>query len=112
MRLCSFALALAAIPATAQPIATDRPDFTESTSAVAFGRLQAEAGTTVAREPGVGTVWSGPETLIRAGLGRGFEARLVLPDAAAPFTSRLGEAEFGDVAAGFKAEIGQAAGSD
>ena len=112
MRLCSFALALAAIPATAQPIATDRPDFTESTSAVAFGRLQVEAGTTVAREPGVGTVWSGPETLIRAGLGRGFEARLVLPDAAAPFTSRLGEAEFGDVAAGFKAELGQATGFD
>ena len=114
MRLCSLALTLAAVPALAQPIATDRPDFTESTSAVAFGRLQIEAGTTLAREPGAQTVLSGPEMLIRVGMGSGFEARFVLPDAAAPFTShaRLGEAEFGDAAAGFKAELGQAAGVD
>jgi hypothetical protein len=115
MRLCSVALltGLAAAPAVAQPIETDRPDFTEGTSAVAFRRLQVEAGTTLAREPGVGTVWSGPEVLVRVGLGSGFEARLALPDlvGTAPFTPEA-DRSLADALVGFKAELGRAAGLD
>ena len=113
MRLCSLALLAVAIPAAAQPIATDRPDFTESTSSVASGRLQVEAGTTLAREPGVGTVWSGPEMLIRAGLGSGFEFRVVLPDlvAAAPFSPGA-SGTLADALLGVKVELGRAAGLD
>jgi hypothetical protein len=115
MRLRSLAVvaALTAARATAQPIETDRPDFTESTSAVASGRLQVEAGTTLAREPGVGTVWSGPEALVRVGLGSGFEARIALPDlvGTAPFTPEA-DRSLADALVGFKVELGQAAGVD
>lgn len=114
MRLCSLTLlAFAAIPATAQPMATDRPDFTESPSSVAFGRLQVEAGATLAREPGAGTVLSGPELLVRVGLGGGFEARAVVPDlvVTAPFTVDA-DGSPADALFGFKAELGQAGGLD
>ena len=116
MRLCSLALAALAVFASrpaAQPIATDRPDFTESTSAVAFGRLQVEAGTTLAREPGARTVLSGPEMLIRVGMGSGFEARVALPDlvGSAPFTVDA-EGALADALVGFKAELGTAGGLD
>lgn len=114
MRPCSLALVLVlSAPAAAQPIATDRPDFTEGTSSVAFGRLQVEAGTTLAREPGVGTVLSVPEMLLRAGLGSGFEARIALPDfvGTAPFTAEA-DGSLADALVGFKAELGQAAGLD
>ncbi|HEX9950565.1 MAG TPA: hypothetical protein VGB53_02260 [Rubricoccaceae bacterium] len=107
-----------AAPAThAQPIATDRPDFTESTSVVGLGRLQVEAGTSLTVDAASGstqTVLSGPETLLRIGLGSGFEARIVLPDVEAPFqsTGGLGTPTLGDASAGFKAELGPAAGLD
>ena len=122
MPLCSRTLAaisvFAAIPAAAQPIATDRPDFTEGTSSVALGRVQVEAGTTLAADLSAETVLGGPEVLLRAGVGRvfgrGVEARVVLPDAAAPVASRLrtDEATFGDAAVGVKAELGRVGGWD
>lgn len=78
MRLSSYApsglvliFALAAPVATAaEPIATDRPDFVESSLTVGRGRTQLE--TSLARDDG--GAWSTP-TLLRIGLGDRWEAR-------------------------------------
>lgn len=80
-RSTAFALGFAAaIPGlcAADPLATDRPDFVESSNTVGAGRVQIE--TSVAYEDdsqgGVDTsVWSTP-TLVRVGLGEHWEARL------------------------------------
>lgn len=61
-----------------EPIATDRPDFVESSDTVGAGRWQLE--TSVAwerdREPGVvATTWSTP-TLLRVGVGAQWELRV------------------------------------
>jgi len=62
-----------------EPLVTDRPDFTESTDAVPFGRLQIEMGYTFTydREHDERTRdHTGPELLIRAGLFDNFELRI------------------------------------
>lgn len=62
-----------------EPIETDRPDFTESTSTVPRGRFQLEGGYTFTldREDGVrGRSHTAPELLLRAGLWDDFEVRV------------------------------------
>lgn len=63
----------------AEPLVTDRPDFTESTDAIPFGRLQIELGYTFTydREAEDRTRDHGaPEFLLRAGLFEDFELRI------------------------------------
>lgn len=61
----------------AEPIVTDRPDFTESTETVPAGMVQAEGGWTFARR-GAERERSIGELLVRVGAGRRTELRLDL----------------------------------
>jgi hypothetical protein len=54
---------------------TDRPDFTESTKVVGKGVIQIENGFTRERSPD-GSNMSGPELLLRVGLGKRLEFRI------------------------------------
>ncbi|HVR97870.1 MAG TPA: transporter, partial [Thermoanaerobaculia bacterium] len=81
-RYALLLLVLTAAPAAAldlsglpEPLVTDRPDFTESTSTVAPGHFQVEGGATLARvEDEDSETWG--EVLVRYGLGPRLEARL------------------------------------
>lgn len=59
----------------ADPIITDRPDFTESAAVPGHGRIQVEGGWTV-EESGNAREHSLGEILVRIGLGERFEARI------------------------------------
>ncbi|MBL0940804.1 MAG: transporter [Gemmatimonadaceae bacterium] len=59
----------------AEPIVTDRPDFTESAVTVPQGMIQIEAGQTLTQEDRQQSVTFG-ETLVRVGLSKRFELRL------------------------------------
>jgi hypothetical protein len=63
----------------ADPITTDRPDFTESSTLVPKGRLQLEGGATftgISRDDGSGSTRSWPELLLRYGLTSRVELRV------------------------------------
>ncbi len=69
-------LLLASLPAAAgEPIATDRPDFTESAVVVPKGRLQLESGLTFSNQD-----LTLPELLARYGLSERWELRLGTPN--------------------------------
>jgi hypothetical protein len=63
-----------------EPLASDRPDFTEASSTVGYRRLQLEMGYTYIRDSSQSTLRSAhsfPETLLRIGmLAEWFEARI------------------------------------
>ena len=75
-------LAAAAVPANAQEpeLQSDRPDFTESAVVVPAGSVQLEGGATWIRGSGGRDVLGGPELLLRWGLSRSVELRLIAPD--------------------------------
>ena len=58
-----------------EPLTTDRPDFTESTSTIPRGHFQIEGGTTVTRVEDVDSTSFG-ELLVRIGTGERWETRL------------------------------------
>lgn len=60
------------------PLVTDRPDFTESTEAVPFGRAQIEMGYTYTHDGGGDSLrqHTAPELLVRVGLVRNVELRI------------------------------------
>lgn len=93
------------------PIVTDRPDFTESSSVVPLGMLQLESGFTFQRIPG-GSVLSGPELLIRKSSGPKAEVRLGLPDYNVLGASGARAAGWSDVYVGAKVQIGPLANGD
>ncbi|MEL6615635.1 MAG: transporter [Bacteroidota bacterium] len=64
----------------AQPLTTDRPDFTESPLAVAPGRVQVEVGTTFEDFGDGFTQFIAPETLVRIGVLPFAEVRLGAPN--------------------------------
>ncbi len=74
-RLPVALLAATASVAAAEPLVTDRPDFTESTSAVAVGRLQIELGYTAVVDDDRDEHFL-PETLLRIGVVERTELRL------------------------------------
>lgn len=85
MRIYSFwigflvAMAIGSGASATPPIATDRPDFTESSWNLPPGRLQVESGFTLLRErDGVRSLRL-PETLLRLGIAERWEMRLGLP---------------------------------
>lgn len=62
-----------------EPLATDRPDFTETTDAVPAGHLQVEGGYTFSYDRegrNKGEAHTAPELLLRVGLVQDFEFRL------------------------------------
>ncbi len=93
--------------APAQPLVTDRPDFTESALAVPAGRAQLEAGATYADGDGAAGAWELGEALLRWGVRPGWEIRLQAPS----WVSGPGEEGLGDAAAGFKVELPPVASS-
>lgn len=68
-------LGCASATASREPLVSDRPDFTESTSTVEPGHVQAEGGYTFARSAGERSSAAG-EILVRVGLARFAELRL------------------------------------
>ena len=98
-------LFLTATPAIAQPIATDRPDFTESTEVVLERRLQVEAGATIHSDAPAG-VFSGPELLLRFGVLERLDLRLEAPSYVDDYAGPRG---FGDAAMGVKVRLGPVA---
>ena len=113
--LCALVplFALPAQPADAQ-IATDRPDFVESSATVGAGAMQLETSVSYGRTgSGAGRLatWSTP-TLIRLGVGDVFEFRLESDawvwDAS---TASQGDDGFADIAVGFKWHLGDERGS-
>lgn len=91
--------------ARAEPLITDRPDFTESPIAVPRGRLQLESGISYQWRNG-GAVASGPELLARYGLRRRIELRLGLPDYGRAVTRGRAVSGFGDTYVGVKLPLG------
>lgn len=89
----------------AEPIVTDRPDFTESAVTVPLKSLQLEMGLT--------HEWAGddrtlgfPEALLRYGIAPSWEARLGLPNRVLLDSPGGREAGWGDTYAGFKVQLG------
>lgn len=118
MRLLVFLFVAAPLALSAQPLTTDRPDFTESPTAVAPGRLQLEVGVTLqpvsfsARD----TELTLPEALLRIGVVPGLEARVMAPEyTRVRFRNPEGETTglegFGDPSVGFKAEVWSGVGA-
>ena len=93
------------------PIVTDRPDFTESSSVVPAGTLQIESGLTFQRFPG-GSVLSGPELLMRKSVGSKSEVRLGLPDYSLLRANGARAAGWSDIYLGAKFQIGPLANGD
>jgi len=86
-------------------LATDRPDFTETAVVVPRGRFQLEMGFTFAEGKDGLNVLSGPETLLRYGIGPRTELRFVAPDYLR--VRGAGRASgFGDLAVGLKQQLG------
>ena len=84
------------------PLITDRPDFTESGISVPRGSVQIEGGLTWERFKGELDTVSGPETLVRYGIGERLELRVGLPNLIAN-----GDASgAGDSSLGAKLEFG------
>lgn len=80
-----LAVLLSALPAIAmaqddtEPLATDRPDFTEASSTVGVGRVQLEAGYAFGYDDTAGTISRGhnfPEALWRIGMTDDIEFRI------------------------------------
>lgn len=100
-----FALGLSTVVWAQTPLVTDRPDFTESAVVVPRGRTQIEMGLSATRAGAEtdGEV-SGPEALVRAGVVRGVEVRVGLPDYVGVGRDDGG---FGDPSLGVKIEVGR-----
>ncbi len=108
---------MAAHAQPASPIATDRPDFVESSRSVGSGRWQVETSVAFERdsEDGVRAEVFATPTLLRIGLGERWEARFETDgwlDArvrAAPF--RADQQGFADLALGLKYALPEPAGA-
>lgn len=113
MRAIPLASVLALLPVVvlaqeAEPLVTDRPDFTESASVVPRGRVQLEAGATFAEADPFEEVTVG-EVLFRIGVWRRVEARIGLnsyADVDGPGPDANG---FEDPSLGLKVELAEGA---
>ena len=78
LALLSLTTAVAGQGTSPEPIATDRPDFTEASSLVATGQMQVETGWTLTRARGAAAPaqHSWPELLVRVGVSQRVELRL------------------------------------
>lgn len=97
--------ALSPLAGAQDRIATDRPDFTETTSAVAKGTWQLETGFSYVVVPGF-FAFRGPEALVRLGMGNRWEARLGLPGWERVRAGGMTDTGWGDGALGAKFELG------
>ncbi|OZC04167.1 transporter [Rubricoccus marinus] len=114
-----YILALLAFAAAsgAQPLTTDRPDFTESPLAVEQGRFQIELGTTFEEAGSEGPLIVAPEALVRLGVLPFAEIRLGLPnylrfEGESRATGTRADDGWTDPSVGLKLELGSLAGVD
>jgi len=78
MPLAAVAAAVLALPAQAEPLSTDRPDFVESSLSVGKGTFQIETSVAMERRDGFGhrAQQIATPTLLRLGFAENWEARL------------------------------------
>src|SRR5258708_10134372 len=88
---------------TSAPIATDRPDVTNSSVVVPAGSLQNENGANVSRRAGA-DVFDGTSSRWRLGVAPCFEVLIDLPNYVGTFRG-AGPSGFGDVAPALKWQI-------
>src|SRR5262249_14435939 len=88
---------------TSAPIATDRPDVTNSSVVVPIGSLQNENGANVSRRAGA-DVFDGTNSRWRLGIAPCFEGLIDLPNYVGTFRG-AGDSGFGNVAPAFKWQI-------
>jgi hypothetical protein len=88
-----------------EPLVTDRPDFTESSSTVGKGHVQLEGGVTTAELDETTRVTTAGELLVRWGLTDRLEARFLLPTYAWESNGGPDVAGFVDSAIGIKYQL-------
>jgi len=88
-----------------EPISTDRPAITESSTVVPKGSFQVENGFLVSNSHS----FDGPETTMRLGLTSATELRFSAPDY---YYDGHSESGFGDISIGMKQQLGPGAGFD
>jgi hypothetical protein len=93
---------------TSAPIATDRPDVTNSSVVVPVGSLQNENGANVSRRAGA-DIFDGTNNRWRLGIAPCFEVLIDLPNYVGTFRG-AGDSGFGNVAPAFKWQISPAPG--
>lgn len=97
---------------SSNPIATDRPAYTDSSVVVPSGTLQFEDGVSDTVGDGQPSIVDFSETLLRLGIASKTELRLTAPD----YFYRVGSAPlgpgFGDIVIGLKQQIGPTLGFD
>jgi hypothetical protein len=99
-RFLLLSLTLAGPAAAQEPLVTDRPDFTESASAVERGHAQLEGGATLTDKDGENQVALG-EVLVRVGVAPRLELRV----AGNSYVASDGEGGFEDAGLGLKLVI-------
>jgi hypothetical protein len=97
--------------AAEEPLVTDRPDFTESSSTVGSDVLQLESGFTFATFPGGTDVTTVGEILARWGVAEKLELRFLLPTYSWGRGTGVDESGFLSSAIGFKLELAQGGGN-
>jgi hypothetical protein len=100
-------LSLPAAAATAEepPLVCDRPGFGESASAVPPAHLQLESGITWTRLDADTSAADGPELLLRSGLTRWLELRLLTPDWSTLKAAGRRSSGWADVSVGLKGHL-------
>lgn len=93
-----------------EPLVTDRPDFTESSSVVGGGVLQLESGLSFADFSGGNELTTVGEVLVRWGVSERLEARLLLPTYARENGPDGDLTGFVDTAVGCKVQISEGEG--
>jgi hypothetical protein len=103
--------ALSTVVSAKEPLVTDRPDFTESSSSVGSGALQLESGVTYSDFRNGTEVTTIGEILVRWGVARKFELRFLLPTYAREGGGGGNASGFLSSGVGFKYELAQGDGS-
>jgi hypothetical protein len=103
--------ALGTVGFTEEPLVTDRPDFTESSSAVGKGVLQLESGFTYADFSGGTDATTIGEVLVRWGVLEKLELRFLLPTYARESGSGSSSSGFLSTGVGLKYELAEGGGS-
>lgn len=101
--LCRAAQAAESCTQPNMPIATDRPDVTNSSIVVPQGSLQNENGINVSRRDGA-DIFDGTNTRWRYGVAPCFEVLIDVPNYAGTFRG-AGNSGFGNVAPAFKWQV-------
>jgi hypothetical protein len=106
-----FAVCAASVVGSAEePLVTDRPDFTESSSTVGSGALQLEGGVTYADFQGGADVITVGEILARWGVAEKLELRFALPTYSRTSGAGGGDSGFLSSGIGVKYELAQGRG--